>query len=112
MVFIISLKQKIFCGSRINVFSYAGLTNCGVSQGSILGLLLFLICKNDLRQAFNETESYLNTDNAFIFYQDKDVEKVETFFKKEFLLLFELFVDNKWSIHFGDDKAKTIFSLE
>ena len=109
MVFIISLKQKIFCDSRINVFSYAGLINCSVSQGSILGLLPFLICKNDLRQAFNETESYLNTDNTLIFYQDKDVEKVETFFKKEFSSLFELFIDNKWSIHFGDDKAKTIF---
>ena len=95
MVFIISLKQKIFFDSRINVFSYAGLINCGVSQGSILGLLLFLICKNDLRQAFNETESYLNADNTFIFYQDKNVEKAETFFKKEFSSLFELCIDNK-----------------
>ena len=56
-----------------------------------------------------ETGSYLYTDNTCIFYQDKDIEKIEKFLNKEFSSLFEWFIDNKLSIHFGDDKTKTIF---
>ena len=102
------LKQKIFLALE-NVFLDAGLINCGVPQGSILGLLLFLIYINDLPQALNKIGLYLYADNTCIFYQDKNIEKIEKILNKEFLSLCEWFIDYKLSIHFGDDKTKTIF---
>ena len=43
-----------------------------------------------------------------IFYQHEDVNKIENFSNKEFLSLCEWFIDNKLSIHFGEDKTKSI----
>ena len=76
-----------------------------------LRLLLFLIYISDLPQALNETGSYLYADNTCIFYQDRDVEKIEKVLNNEFSSLCEQFIDNKLSIHSGDDKAKTNFFL-
>ena len=106
-------NRKLFVTLE-NIFLDAGLINCGVPQGSISGPLLFLylIYINDLPQALNETGSYLYADDTCIFYQDKDVEKIERVLNKEFLSLCEWFIDNKLSIHFGGDKTKTIFSLK
>ena len=78
-----------------NVSSDAGLINCGVPKGSILGLLLFLIYLNDLPQALSETGSYLYADDTCIFYQDKDIETIEKVLNKEFSSLCEWFIDNK-----------------
>ena len=94
-----------------NAFSNAGLINCGVLERSIFGPLLSLIIYiyKWLPQALKETESYLYADDTCIFYQDKDVEKIEKVLNNEFTSLCEWFIDNKLSIHFGHDKTKTIF---
>ena len=86
MVSIISLKQKVFCDTRKCIF------RCWTNR---------LWCS---------TKIYLRVAPLpNIFYQDKDVEKIEKVLNKEFSSLCEWFIDNKLSIHFGDYKAKTIF---
>ena len=42
---------------------------------------------SDLPQALNEMGSYLYADNTYIFYQDKDVGKIEKVSNKKFLSL-------------------------
>ena len=92
-----------------NVFSTSGLINCDVPFHKHLSLRPFLlICINDLPQALNETGSYLYADDTCIFYQDKNVEKIEVL-NKEFSSLCEWFIDNKLSIHFGNYKTKINF---
>ena len=78
------LSNKKFFVTLENIFSDAGLINCVVLQGSILGPLLFLIDINELPQALNETGSYLCADDTCIFYQDKDVGKIEKVLNKYF----------------------------
>ena len=80
-----------------------------VFHKGVLGPLFFLIYINGLPQALNQTGSYIYVDDTCIFYQDEDVEKIEKVLNKEFWLFCEWFIDNKLSIHFGDDKTKTIF---
>ena len=78
----------------------------------ILGQLLFLIYLNDLLQVLNETRSYLYIDDTCIFYQDKNVRKMEKGLNTEFPSLFKWLIDNKLSIHFGDDKNNFFLSNE
>ena len=74
----------------------------------ILGPLLFLLYVNDLPQSLLDAGSYLYADDTCIFYQHDDVKKIENVLSKEFLSLCQWFVDNKLSIHFGEDKTKFI----
>ena len=66
--------------------------NCAVPQVFIFGSLLFQIYINNLPQALNKTGSYLYADDTSIFYQDKDIEKIEKVLNKEFASLCESFI--------------------
>ena len=103
-----NLSNRIFFGTLENAFSDVGLINYGVPQGSISRSLLFLIYVNDVPYVLNETGSYIYVDDICIWYQDKDVEKIEKVLNKEFSSLCEWFLDDKLLLHFGDDEAKTI----
>ena len=81
--------------------------SCGVSHGPILGPLLFLIYVNDMLQVETST-LLLYTNDSFIMYQDKEIKQVEKKLNEEFENLCDSFVDNKLSLHFGQDKAKSI----
>ena len=90
------------------IFSEAGTINCGVPQGSTLGPLLFLLYINDIPQALSNTHAHLYADDTSIFCQHEDVTEIENVLNKEFANVYDWFVDNKLSIHFGEDKTKYI----
>ena len=79
----------------------------GVPQGSILGPLLFLLYINDMPQALS-CDLLLYADDSCLIYQHKDVKEIDKMLNKNFSNLCEWFIDNKLSIHFGEDKTKCI----
>ena len=91
-----------------NVFLELETINCGVPQGFILGLLLFLLYTNDIPQALPNCRTYLNADNISIFHKHKNVLEIENILNEEFENACDRFVDSKLSIHFGKDKSKCI----
>ena len=91
-----------------NVCSETGTLKYGVPLGSALGALLFLIYVNDLPQSLSDTGSYLYADDTCIFYQHEDVKKIVNALNKEFSSLCQWFIGNKLSIHFGEDKTKSV----
>ena len=78
-----------------------------VLQGSILGPLFFLIYINDISQAV-KCNLFLYADDTYLVCQHKDINETEKQIGKDFESICDWFVDNKLSIHFGDDKIKSI----
>ena len=87
--------------------SSPGKLSCGVPQGSILGPLLFLLYVNDMPQAVN-SELLLYADDTCLIYTGKDIQKIEEQLNSDFTSLCEWFIDNKLSVHFGEEKTKSI----
>ena len=81
--------------------------SCGVPQGSILGPLLFLIYVNDMSQA-GKCDLFLYADDLCLACQHKDINEIEKQLNVDFSNICDWFVDNKLSIHFGEDKTKSI----
>ena len=90
-----------------NTFSESYSLTCGVPQGSILGPLLFLLYVNDMPLAVS-CELLLYADDSCLVYQHKEVEVIKQEFSRDFSDLCEWFLDNRLSIHFGEDKTKSI----
>ena len=88
-------------------FSDYGKVTCGVPQGSILGPLLFLLYINDMPQALS-CDLLLYADDSCLIFQNKNVKEIEKVLNRNFCNLCDWFVDNKLSIHFGEDKTKCI----
>ena len=56
----------------------------------------------------SESDSYFGDNDTSIFYQDKDIHKIEDVLNKEILTLCKWFIGNNLLIHFGKDKTKFI----
>ena len=83
------LSNRDFKVSINKVLSDSGKVTCGVPQGSIIELLLY-------------------ADGTCFIYQHHDIDIIEEKLNKDFSNICDLFVDNKLSIHFGEDKTKSI----
>ena len=107
------LSERIFFISIENHLSDYGRISCGVPQGSILGPLLFLIYINDIPQAVN-SNLLLYADDSCLLFQHKEVKEIERVLNNDFdENICDWFVDNKLSIHFGEDKTKsTLFASQ
>ena len=70
--------------------------------------LLFLLYINDIPQAV-DCDLFLYTDDTSLLFHDKDLEWMKKELTKNFSNIRDWFVDNNLSIHFGEDKTKSIF---
>ena len=101
------LVERLFTVEVANWVSQFANIRCGVPKGSILGPLLFLIYVNDMNQAV-ECNFYLHADDSCLLFQLKSVTEKKQQLTKNFSNICDWFVDNKLSIHFGEDKTKSI----
>ena len=54
------------------------------------------------------SDLFLYADDSCLVFQHKDLKEIEKQLNKDFAELCDWFVENKLSIHFGDDKTKFI----
>ena len=101
------LENRYFTVNIDNSYSEQAHLSCGVPQGSILGPLIFLLYVNDMAQAV-DCDLYLYADDSCLLYTGNDVKVIENNLNKNFNSLCDWFVENKLSIHFGEDKTKSI----
>ena len=87
--------------------SSPGELSCGVSQGSILSPLIFLLYVNDMPQAV-DCDLILYAGDSCLVFRDNNINEIEKQLNENFNSLCDWFVDNKRSIHFGEDKTKSI----
>ena len=73
----------------------------------MMGPFIFLFYINDIPQAV-KSNILLYADDTCIFFQHADVNVIEKQLNEDFSNLCDWFVDNKLSIHFGEDKTKSI----
>ena len=55
-----------------------------------------------------ECDLYLHADDSCLLFQDKNVAEIKKQLTKDFSNISDGFVDNKLSIHFGENKTKSI----
>ena len=101
------LSNRSFLVNLGNNFSQPASVSCGVLQGSILGPPLFLIYVNDITQAV-KCDLFLYADDTCLVCQHKDINKIENQLNEDFSNICDWFVDNKLSMHFGEDKTESI----
>ena len=101
------LSNHKFMVNLENSFSEVSSISCGVPQQSILGPLLFLIYVNDLPMAV-KCDLFLYANDTCLVFQTKNVKDIKKQLNEDFANICDWFVDNKLSIHFSEDKTKSI----
>ena len=101
------LSNRKFTVNLENFFSEVSNISCGVPQRSILGPLLFLIYVNDMSIAV-KCNLFLYADYTCLVFQGKNVKDIEKQLNEDLAHICDWFVGNKLSIHFGEDKTKSI----
>ena len=101
------LTDQTFLVSIKNKHSNISKNSCGVPHRSILGLLLFLIYVNDMKQTVL-SDLLLYADKSYLVFEHKHVSEIETHLNNDSSNLYEWFVDNKLRIHFEEEKTKPI----
>ena len=102
------LKNRNLTVSLEKSLSEPGVLDCGVSQESILGPILFLLYVNDMKSAINDWELRLYADDTCILFSNQNVSSIEKHLNVDFNSLCEWFIDDKLSINLGEDKTKYI----
>ena len=97
------MSNRSFIVNVENDYSDPGDLTCGATQGSILGPLLFLFYLNDMPSAI-KCELLLYADDSVLLLTHKNISIINDQLNRDFNSLCEWFVDNKLSIHFGEDK--------
>ena len=85
----------------------SALTYIGLISDTLGRPFLFLIYVNDMSQAV-KCDLFLYADDTCLVCQHKDINKIENQLNEDFSNICDWFVDNKLSIHFGEDKTKSI----
>ena len=85
----------------------AGNITCGVPQGSVLDLFLFLLYVNDMPQTV-KCDLFLYADDTCLTFQHENVKEIEDQLNLNFSSLCNWFIENKASIHLSEDKTKSI----
>jgi len=101
------LECRYFSVNIDNAYSEKQILSCGVPQGSILGPLIFLIYINDMAQAV-DCSLYLFADDSCLAYSGDNVKEIDENLNKNFNSLCDWLVENKLSIHLGEEKTKSI----
>ena len=102
-----NLQDRSFTVNIGKEYSNHGNLSCGVPQGSILGPLIFLLYVNDMAGAV-DCDLLLYADDSCLVFRDKSIEQIEINLNRNFNTLCDWFLLNRLSIHFGEDKTKSI----
>ena len=102
------LKKQNIIVSLEETLSETGILNCRVRQESIIGPILFLLYVNDMKTELKNCGLRLYAGDTCILYSHQYIKFIERNLNYDFNNLYEWFIDNKLSLHFGEDKTKSI----
>ena len=101
------LSNQLFRVNLEKCYSDPSNITCGVSQEFILGPLMFLIYVNAVSKPI-KSNPLVYADDSCLVFQGNDVIEIEKQLNRDFTKICAWSVNNRLSIHFGEDKTKSI----